>query len=231
MPFHVVVQGETLLGLASANGLDSWEDIVNAPENASVKDTLTDPGIVQGGLSLFIPSKTMKQKPSAVDALHPFTIKRPTAWLRLALKDSDGTALAGKAFQLTVGGKSFAGTVAADGVLEQAVPIDVTSGSLKVWITDAELEEWQLKIGWMDPISTITGVQARLNNLGFDCGDADGVLDDATTWAIKAFQSRVGLEPTGTLDDALREKIASYYDAATDETTLDVEPEAAEDEA
>ena len=31
MPFHTVQQGETLLGLASKNGLDSWEDIVNAP--------------------------------------------------------------------------------------------------------------------------------------------------------------------------------------------------------
>jgi hypothetical protein len=231
MPFHDVVQGETLLGLASSNGLDSWEDIVNAPENASIKDTLADPGIVKAGLSLFIPSKTMKQQPSAVDALHPFKVKRPVAWLRLAIKDADGTALAGRKFELTVGGKSTSGTLAADGVLEQSVPIDVTSGSLKVWVTDAEFEEWTLKIGWMDPIAEVSGAQARLNNLGFHCGEPDGVMNEDTTWAIKAFQARIGLEPTGTIDDALRQKLTSYYDPAADETSQDVEPETEEAEA
>jgi len=225
MPFHPVVQGETLLGLASTNGLDSWEDIVNAPENASIKDTLTDPGILKPGLSLFIPNKTLKQQPSAIDATHPFSIKRPTAWLRLAIKDADGAALAGKKFELLVAGKTIAGTLGADGVLEQTVPISTTGGTLKVWLTDTTFENWQLKIGWMDPISEVSGVQARLNNLGFDCGEPDGVLDDDTAAAIKAFQARIGADVTGTIDDTLRQKLTSYYDPAADETTQDAPPE------
>lgn len=231
MPFHDVVQGETLLGLASANGLDSWQDIVNASENASIKETLTDPGILKPGLKLFIPNMTLKQQPSAVDATHPFSVKRPTAWLRVAIKDAEGTALASRKFQVTVAGKTTSGTLAADGILEQAVPIDVTSGSLKVWVTDTAFEEWELKIGWMDPIGEVSGTQARLNNLGFECGDPDGVLDEDTTWAIKAFQARVGLDPTGTIDDTLRQKLASYYDPAQDETAQDAAPETSEADA
>lgn len=221
MPFHTVQQGETLLALASKNGLDSWEDIVNASENASLKDTLTDPGIVKPGISLFIPNKEMKQQPSAVDARHPFNIKRPKAWLRVALKDADGAALASCKYELTVAGTTTSGTLAADGIVEQAVPIDTTAGKLKVWITDTTFEEWELKIGWMDPISEESGVQARLANLGFDFGD-----DVAS--AVKAFQARVGLDVTGTIDDTLREKLKTYYDPVQDETSLDV---AAEEEA
>lgn len=220
MPFHTVQQGDTLLALASKNGLDSWEDIVNASENASIKDTLTDPGILKPGISLFIPNKTMKQQPSAVDAKHPFNIKRPKAWLRIAIKDADGAALANCKYELTAAGTTTSGTLASTGIIEQAVPIDTTAGKLKVWITDTTFEEWELKIGWMDPISEESGVQARLANLGFDFGD-----DVAS--AVKAFQARVGLEVTGTIDDALREKLKTYYDPAQDETSLD----AAADEA
>jgi len=222
MPFHTVVAGDTLLALAAKNGLDSWEDIVNASENASIKDTLTDPGIVKTGISLFIPNKVMKQHPSAIDAKHPFKISRPKAWLRLALKGADGTALAGCKYELTVAGKTTAGTIAADGIIEQAVAIDTTAGALKVWTSHTEFEEWELKIGWIDPISEDTGVQSRLANLGFG---------EELTAAVKAFQARLGLEITGTVDDTLRDQLKTYYDPAEDETALDVEPPAEEEEA
>lgn len=224
MPYHTVVQGDTLLALASKNGLDSWEDIVNASENASIKDTLTDPGILNPGVSLFIPNKTMKQQPSAIDAKHPFNIKRPKAWLRIAVKDAAGAALANSKYELTAAGVTTSGTIAADGIIEQAVPIDTTTGKLKVWTSDTTFEEWELKIGWMNPISEDSGVQSRLANLGFDFGD-----DLAA--AVMAFQVRIGLTPTGTIDDTLREKLASYYDPAQDETTQDAELETEEAEA
>lgn len=221
MPFYTVQQGDTLLALAVKHGLDTWEDIVNASENASIKDTLTDPGIVAPGISLFIPNKVLKQQPSAIDAKHPFQVKRPKAWLRVALKDADGVALANCKYELSVGTPA-SGTTAADGVVEAAVPIDTKSATLKVWLSTGELQEWKLQCGWMDPIGTDTGVLSRLTNLGFG--------SDLTT-AVKAFQERTGLEVTGTIDDAFREKLASYYDPATDETTLDVEPPAEEEEA
>ncbi len=216
MPFYTVQQGDTLLALAVTHGLDTWEDIVNASENASIKDTLADPGIVTPGISLFIPNKVLKQQPSAIDAKHPFTIKRPKAWLRVALKDADGAALANCKYELSVGTPA-SGTTAADGVVEAAVPVDTKSTTLKVWLTATELQEWTLQCGWMDPIGTDTGVLSRLTNLGFG--------DDLTT-AVKAFQERTGLTVTGTIDEAFRTKLTSYYDPATDETTLDVEPEA-----
>jgi hypothetical protein len=70
---------------------------------------------------------------------------------------------------------------------------------------------WSLRIGHMNPIDHDSGVIARLQNLGFDCGDLAS--------SIRAFQEKVGLEATGTIDDALREKLKTYYDPAQDEAS------------
>jgi hypothetical protein len=219
MPFHTVQQGETLLGLAAKNGLDSWEDIVNAPENASIKDTLTDPGVVKDGISLFIPNRVLKQDPKPVDATHPYTIKRPKAWLRLAVKDAAGAPLKDKKYELSVDSIVTSGTIPADGVIERAVSVHASDGTLTVWIDDATKEVWSLRIGHMNPIDDDQGVEWRLANLGFDCGDLAA--------SVSAFQERVGLDVTGTIDDALREKLKTYYDPAQDETSQDAAQESA----
>src|SRR5262245_53829369 len=206
MPFHEVKPGETLLGLAAANGLESWRDILDRPENAELKKKRTDPGILKAGDQVFIPNKEMGHEPAAVDAKHTFKIGPPKAWLRLTVKDADGQPHAGKKYELSAAGKTVSGNLPAGGLIKQAVPIDTTEGTLTVWVGNNS-QGWSLEIGHMDPIDELSGVQARLNNLGFDCGEPDGVEDEDTQNAIRAFQVRLGLEATGAVDDALRQKI------------------------
>lgn len=222
MPYHVVKQGETLMAIAAKNGLESWKAIHDAPENAELKKSRPQPGALKAGDRWFVPSRELKHKPAAVDAKHPFKVSRPKAFLRLAVRDADGAPLAGK-YQLSAGGKSASGDVPADGLITLAVPVDTTSGSLVVTFADGTTETWNLHIGHLDPVAEISGVQGRLDNLGFPC-KATGTIDEATTNAVKAFQARVGLDVTGTIDDALREKLEAYYDVAADERTLDAPP-------
>jgi hypothetical protein len=229
MPYHVVKQGETLMAIAAKSGLESWKAIHDAPENAELTKVRPDPGVLRAGDRWFVPSRELKHKPAAVDDKHPFTIKRPKGYVRIAVRDADGAPLAGT-YLLSAGGKSASGAIPADGLLKLTVPVDTTSGSLVVTFADGTTETWNLRIGHLDPLAEISGVQARLNNLGFVCGEPTGTVNDATTHAVKAFQARVGLEPTGTIDDALREKLAAYYDAMADERTLDAPP-AADDDA
>jgi N-acetylmuramoyl-L-alanine amidase len=209
MPFHDIKQGETLIALAVTSGLESWKDILDAPENAELKKKRTDPGILMAGDKVFIPNRVMRHEPSAIDAKHPFKISRPTAWIRLAVKDANGAALAGKKYELSVDSVVTNGSVPADGVIERAVPVDASEGTLTVCLDDGKSEVWSLLIGYMDPLDETSGVEARLANLGFDCGDLES--------SIRAFQERLGLEITGKADDALRKKLASYYDPAADE--------------
>jgi hypothetical protein len=209
MPFHDIKQGETLIALAVKNGLESWEEILNASENADLKTKRPDPGILLAGDRVFIPNRVLRQEPSAIDAKHPFKISRPTAWIRLALKDANGVALAGKKYELSVDSVVTSGAVPADGVIERAVSVTAEYGTLTLWLDDTTTEEWDLRIGYMDPLDASSGVEARLANLGFDCGDLAS--------SVRAFQEKVGLEVTGTVDDALRDKLKTYYDPAQDE--------------
>jgi hypothetical protein len=199
------------MALAAKNGIESWEDILNASENADLKKKRPDPGILMPGDKVFIPNRVMRQEASAIDAKHPFTISRPKAWIRLAVKDANGAALAGKKYELSVDSIVTAGTVPGDGVIERAVAVTAEYGTLTVWLDDTKTEVWSLRIGHMDPLDETSGVEARLANLGFDCGDLES--------SVRAFQERLGLEVTGKVDGTLREKLKSYYDPASDETS------------
>ena len=62
-----------------------------------------------------------------------------------------------------------------DGVIEQPIPPGVTQAKLTLGEGDEE-EVFTLQIGHVDPIDTDSGIQARLNNLGYPCGSVDGKL-------------------------------------------------------
>lgn len=224
MASHTAKQGDTIIALASANGFKSADDLLADSGNSTLKENRKDPGVIAPGDVVTIPSRELLQAPSPIDASHKFKVTRPKAWVRLAVKDAAGVALANKKYQLTIDGRQTNGTVPADGVIEQQVPTDAQSGQLTVWLSDNpnDTEIWMLQIGHMDPIDSISGVQARLINLGFDIGkDPDGVLDDATKFAIGAFQARIGIDVTGAIDDTLKEKLTAYYDLAQDEASQD----------
>ena len=74
-----------------------------------------------------------------------------------------------------------------------------------------EQEEYSFDLGYVDPLAEINGVQARLNNLGFDCGPVDGVLNDQTREAIQGFQQKHNLKVTGEMDRPTLDKLEKVY--------------------
>jgi hypothetical protein len=56
--------------------------------------------------------------------------------------------------------------------------------------------EWTLKIGQLEPHTTVRGVLQRLVNLGFGC-PAQTVEDDKTSAAVKAYQLNIQLKKKG----------------------------------
>lgn len=55
----------------------------------------------------------------------------------------------------------------------------------------------------VDMKKAVRNIQAILTKNGFDTGGVDGIMGNNTITAIKAFQTSVGLEPTGEVNDAL----------------------------
>lgn len=50
-------------------------------------------------------------------------------------------------------------------------------------------------------------IQTRLNRLGFDLGDVDGILGDKSKQAVRTMQGRFGMSPTGEADRAFLERL------------------------
>jgi peptidoglycan hydrolase-like protein with peptidoglycan-binding domain len=69
-----------------------------------------------------------------------------------------------------------------------------------------------IRFGGLDPESELIGVQKRLNNLGYYCGDPDGTMNDSTREALRAFQLRFSLPQTGVADDATKELLRQNND-------------------
>lgn len=62
--------------------------------------------------------------------------------------------------------------------------------------------EWTLMIGHLPSYNDVSGVQARLRNLGYSCHGKDGDADDLETQAaVKAFQKHLKLAETGRTKD------------------------------
>jgi peptidoglycan hydrolase-like protein with peptidoglycan-binding domain len=95
-----------------------------------------------------------------------------------------------------------------DGYLD--VTIAPNARAAQVWFDDSD-DAIELLLGQLDPPSTNTGVQSRLTNLGFSCGEVDGIIGPLTSAALRAFQESVGIEPTGTITEATRKLLAQAH--------------------
>ncbi len=89
----------------------------------------------------------------------------------------------------------------------QAKPLDPRANTVNL------PDEWAsgkaVTTASVDMTKAIRNIQAILNKNGFDAGSADGKMGAKTVAAIKAFQTSIGQEPTGKVNDALvRELLA-----------------------
>jgi N-acetylmuramoyl-L-alanine amidase len=114
-------------------------------------------------------------------------------------------------YVLDIEGERHEGTTDADGYLEVPMPGNAELGRLTLNPGTENQEAFDLQLGRLSPISEYRGVKERLCNLSFDCGDRTNEMTDGLHWAIEAFQSKHGLEPTGELTEEVRNKIRELH--------------------
>ncbi|MDI7259574.1 MAG: peptidoglycan-binding protein [Thermodesulfobacteriota bacterium] len=206
MPQYTIKEGECLSSIAQRHGL-FWKKIWDHPNNSDLKRRRKDPNILYPGDVVFIPEKEEKQENGSTEQRHHFRKKGVPAKVRLRLMRNDQPR-ANESYVLEVDGIFFAGTTDADGKLEQSIPPNAKKGKLFI---GKKREEYILNLGHMDPLNELIGIQKRLNNLGFHCGPANGVLGPRTTNAFKAFQKKHHLTESGEADEATKNKLTEIY--------------------
>jgi hypothetical protein len=205
MPNHTVSQGECISSIAWQHGFFP-NTIWNDPANGALKSARRDPNVLYPGDVVFIPEKQIKQVDAVTEKKHTCVLKGVPAKLRLRILDGD-VPRANAKYKLAVDGRWFEGTTDGDGKLEHTIPPGAQRGYL-LFEGDVPI---RLVLGDMDPIETISGVQGRLRNLGFDCGTIDGNLSPQLEAALKAFQEKHGLTVTGQADEATKNKLKEVH--------------------
>jgi hypothetical protein len=214
---HRVRQGECFRSIAAAYGVEDWRELYDHPDNAGLRAQRTKPHQLVPGDRVVVPAPPARSPLSfSSGGTVRYQAQIPLVPLRLQLA---GTDLAGAPYVLEVGGRRFEATVPADGLIEHEVsPLD-KEGVLRIEGDPANghgLLVLPLAIGHLDPVDVVTGVQGRLNNLGFPC-PRHGRLDRATRAAIRAFRLAEGLSLGGGIDDALRARLVERHESASGE--------------
>ncbi len=202
MPKQKVGSDETTMSLARKNGF-FWRTIWDHGENAALKAKRKDPNVLFEDDEIFIPEKQLKEVSKGSEQEHVFKLKGEPAKLKIQMLKL-GKPRANESYILDVDGKVTEGKTDGDGRLEHFIPGDAKSG--KISFKNGK-EIYPLRLGRLDPLELISGVQQRLKNLGFNCGGEMGELGEKTKEALKKFQAEYKLQETGEPDAATKAKL------------------------
>jgi len=171
---HVVQQGENLSKISRDYGLPSYRALVRAnPDFASGK---RDPNLIYPGETIMVPVDDELAFELKTDRWHRFLAHRDHAMLDLVIEDRTHAPVPFARYELEVSCEQspavqVSGRTGLEGELRQVLPPDATTGQLKVWLFESgeqeEVVEYELALHHLDPPDTLTGVQARLKNLGY----------------------------------------------------------------
>lgn len=206
MPRHTVVAGDCLCSVAKTYGL-SWDAIYNHPKNAPLRAKRPDPNVLYPGDVIAIPDTRPITAMRATGEVHEFRVVVPRAVLKLKLT-LDGEPLANEPYELLIDqGKQHNGTTDGEGFLTEKINPDARVARL---FLGEERVERELRLGHIDPVDTIAGLQQRLKNLGFEC-PTTGKLCARTRRAFQAFQAQQSLEQSDVPNQATQDKLLESH--------------------
>lgn len=210
---YTVKKDECVTKLADRYGLTP-ETIWNA--NGELAKKRASMNILAAGDQVKIPARKPKWKSGPAGKRYIVRLAAQKTWLRVRFLDAYEVARDGLPYLLSVTTLSgipvpdVEGETDDDGFVIQQIPADSTTATITLGFDD-EQEVHEMHLSRLDPVETDSGLQARLNNLGYGCGEEDGKIGPATKNAIRRFQQDRGLKVTGEADDATRRALADLH--------------------
>jgi hypothetical protein len=214
---HKVIQGETLSSIAKHYGFGSIDVIYNHSDNANFKSLRPNPDIIHVGDEIYIPDIFPAKYQVELNKKITFIRKRPKETLSLLLNFEEDEETQGADIEaiLIVDDVEYASKSDADGLVEWKLPKTSTrTGVVKLFLEPDQNEAthaFEVKLGDLNPVSENTGIQARLNGLGFDCGRIDNKLKDKSETAIRKFQEVNGLTVDGIAGLKTQQALENKY--------------------
>jgi hypothetical protein len=219
---YEVQPGDCMSSIAYSRGF-FWQTLWNDSSNADLKTKRKNPNVLMTGDVVHIPDLTVKQESGATGKRHKFMLKGVPEKLNLTLLDYDHKPRPNLDYLIVIDGNARKGKTDGNGKLTESILPNAMDGKLtfaepqrvddtgKPLPGEPQNQVLILQLGGLNPISEVSGLKARLANLGFYKGPIDENLDPATKQAISSFQQKKGLPVTGVADDATRQKLQDLH--------------------
>jgi LysM repeat protein len=212
---HTVAQGETLLRIAKQYGYQTSKALYNHPSNAEFKALRPDPNLIYPGDKITIPPKKEKFIPLRTNSINSFVVQNEKEYFRLQIIHEDGDDITGKRIVITIGSQTIDTVLPSNGLIEVELnENDSLTGQVDLYLKEDQSspsESFTAQVGHLDPIDTLSGVQARCNLLGFDCGTVDGINGSKTKAGVRDFQYEHDLEVDGIAGAKTKAKLQQVF--------------------
>jgi hypothetical protein len=163
-----------------------WDD----PQNSKLKQDRKNPNVLFPGDVLFIPDKKPKQESGPTEQKTRFQLKSPRIMLRLVLEDAFNKPIANAQCELSADGETHKLVSDGKGKIEKEISAAAEKATLVIKDSRTPINDQVIPIliGHLDPVDTLTGQKARLNNLGYFAGLLDKEDEDLFRSAVEEFQ-------------------------------------------
>ena len=210
---HSIAIRDHIVRLAYYSGHKSYEAIWSHANNAELRDRRPDPGVLGLGDVVHVPDAppwTFERLPTRRE--HQLVVDLPLPTVRLRLLRAESVPYGGVACRASFDDESITRTPDGDGQIEFELGADTTFATLSF-----DRQEVEIDIASLQPLNTMQGLWARLENLGY----APGVLgpdekpEDAYGFrmAVEEFQCDHGLTVDGLAGPKTAELLAEVHGA------------------
>jgi N-acetylmuramoyl-L-alanine amidase len=221
---HVVKRGECLSRIAHQHGIRRWQRIWDHPKNERLRKRRKSPHVLHPGDEVAVPGVDVHEIIRSTDATHRIAVDRDSRVpLLVHVRSHAETTCADVAWSLfDSNDREVAlaeGRTDAQGRLRALVP--VRCETLLLLVHEPEMA-WELQVGALvaereQPDGgelLVSGIQGRLQGLGFDCGPIDGIKGPRTIRALAAFQELTmgQAAATGELDIQTADRLVAEYE-------------------
>jgi hypothetical protein len=209
MPVHIAARNETLMRIAAKHGFLDYRRIYDHPNNAAFKRLRPNPQVLKQGDEIFIPEHAPpKVFECETGKVHTFVMPTPPSHELRIYAQNGGEPLSCQTYVLEIDGKRLSGRTDRDGLVKKPLPVSARNAVLRF---PALGLSWSLRIGALDPLGDLVGVQQRLMNLGL--WREGGETPEATLRTnLLQFQRAYDLDLTGDADAATIAKLKEVHD-------------------
>jgi hypothetical protein len=206
---YIVRQGDYFTKLAHLRGFNA-ETVWNDPANEALKKKRASMDVLEPGDIVYVPDEPKPRLPIAGGVVNHYVARIPKVPVNVRLKVG-GEILIDEPYVIRgVGPDPVRGKTDKNGYVTARVKVHVREIEVELPNRKRTL---RVRVGDMDPMNELSGLQKRLTHLGyylptktgtenFDALDPQQILS-----ALKAFQAARKLPATGKLDDATRKAL------------------------